>query len=64
MNNECKGCVTYDQCKYLINIYPEYEQEMCKVMSKCVCRDCLIKCMCRKPCENFDISELCKIVKL
>jgi hypothetical protein len=41
----CKGCKSKDNCEKYIDII--------KDIGKCVCRKCLIKGICKDPCDDF-----------
>jgi len=47
MIENCKGCKSKDNCEKYIDVMKEVD------ISKCVCRKCLIKGMCRDPCDDF-----------
>lgn len=43
----CKGCKSKDNCEKYIDMMKEVD------IGKCVCRECLIKGICKDPCDNF-----------
>lgn len=43
----CKGCNSKDNCEKYTDIMRKID------VDKCVCKQCLIKGMCKDPCDDF-----------
>ncbi len=55
MNDDCKGCSTYDDCikDYSIKDYASDENVFLNVREECPCSRCLVKVVCREGCNDW-----------
>ena len=50
MNDHCVGCISYIASKYdLYCLYSRYSTN-----GECPCSECVIKVMCKDPCNEFE----------
>jgi hypothetical protein len=55
MNNDCKGCFTNSYVNAADRGYHGCIYSECNDTGQCPCGTCIIKPMCRKACEDYEI---------
>ena len=53
-NKKCRGCSVYEQDCYLSQLSDPMSQKPITV-EECPCIDCIVKVMCDKACDKFQI---------